>query len=94
MQGIQYYDVKFPYVQSSGKHSTYWYVLVHTVMNWCRNTLHLNHNLMLTSLMVSFGQIECSAKYTCIFQIRVDALSGADLVLTWNLSFKFWHHID
>ena len=21
--------------------------------------------------MVSFGQIECSAKYTCIFQIRV-----------------------
>jgi hypothetical protein len=50
MQGIQYYDVKFPYVQSSGKHSTYWYVLVHTGMNWCRNTLHLNHNLTLTSL--------------------------------------------
>jgi hypothetical protein len=43
---------------------------------------------------VAFLLLECSAKYTCIFQIRVDALSGADLVFTWNLSFKFWHHID
>ncbi len=34
MQGIRYDDVKFPKVQSSGKHSTYWYVLVCTSMYW------------------------------------------------------------
>ena len=25
---------------------------------------------------------------------RMVAIIGVDLVFTWNLSFKFWHHID